>query len=881
MSNDNLEQSYADLLETIKQDGLQLKQIPKREQTLDICQIAVAQNPLALKHVSVKFRSEEMCSSAVERNPQAFRYVPESLRNKHIIEMALRYDYKLLNVISPNERTSEACILALKMDARAVSYVPDNLRPTLLQGVEDEIFLSSIINADYRWMRFLPQCSASKHICLGKVEQQRRYSYWLPDFYKKDIDFLNIQKKENMLLTKRKEYSKDDNLFYVHIEVCTDEYSPYAVTVPFQRFDDFYVFLDGNLENAELRDFDFVGIDLNKYNIDGAVIHHDVLAQYGKYDSTYISTLYSQHIECAVPEIKLLTNRESSENENGLQTIELDNNHDRIVFYYISDIHLCHRVLNHFGEMATKEEVLSYIRNLARTLSTYIVPSVRNYLLIAGDTSSNFELSEVFFTELHKSVHNTVIVVISGNHELWDPNIEMHKNIRKYHRMLTKLGIIYLYNSLLIANEWYEHKVISSKELISMEGNLIREELNRSRVSILGGIGFSQFNSNYNATNMLYGYSFDTKSREEARNLENQQSYCFRTLYKKIKHYAPLSKLIVLTHMKHSDWDDGIPQPGWYYVSGHDHNSYRITDKNYSLFADNQIGYQDRPLCLKAFSMDDSFDIFLYYSDGIHVIKEKQYIDYNNGMNVSMSLSKKRDGMYILLKKERIYMFLFYGFHSARSATESLYILNGGKLLRAEHQDITYYYDNMLKYSKNVSRMLERLNGAQLKLSKFIKQLGGSGLIHGCIIDIDEPLDGFSYYHLFVNPIDGKITPYYATDIISRTVYKDLPTLLSSSKDNKSILKIHASYDLSLATNALTLRYSENEALSFDEEGDAFDYGTYIYKPSRIIRGLQYTIDKGIIRRWNDAFLDDAFIEKLEKTQDMKQLPEAFFLIGE
>ena len=43
MSNDNLEQSYADLLETIKQDGLQLKQIPKREQTLDICQIAVAQ----------------------------------------------------------------------------------------------------------------------------------------------------------------------------------------------------------------------------------------------------------------------------------------------------------------------------------------------------------------------------------------------------------------------------------------------------------------------------------------------------------------------------------------------------------------------------------------------------------------------------------------------------------------------------------------------------------------------------------------------------------------------------------------------------------------------------------------------------------------------
>ena len=47
-----------------------------------------------------------------------------------------------------------------------------------------------------------------------------------------------------------------------------------------------------------------------------------------------------------------------------------------------------------------------------------------------------------------------------------------------------------------------------------------------------------------------------------------------------------------------------------------------------------------------------------------------------------------------------------------------------------------------------------------------------SGRIHGCIIDIDF------YNHVYVNPVNMKVTGYYALDIINKKVYGNIPELL-------------------------------------------------------------------------------------------------------
>lgn len=43
--------------------------------------------------------------------------------------------------------------------------------------------------------------------------------------------------------------------------------------------------------DAELRNFDFKGIDLKQYNIDGATINSEILQLQGLYDGTYFSSI--------------------------------------------------------------------------------------------------------------------------------------------------------------------------------------------------------------------------------------------------------------------------------------------------------------------------------------------------------------------------------------------------------------------------------------------------------------------------------------------------------------------------------------------------------------------------------------------------------------
>ena len=40
-----------DITKELKKDGMLLKKIPKKEQTIDICKMAIRQNPLALQFV--------------------------------------------------------------------------------------------------------------------------------------------------------------------------------------------------------------------------------------------------------------------------------------------------------------------------------------------------------------------------------------------------------------------------------------------------------------------------------------------------------------------------------------------------------------------------------------------------------------------------------------------------------------------------------------------------------------------------------------------------------------------------------------------------------------------------------------------------------------
>lgn len=133
-------------------------------------------------------------------------------------------------------------------------------------------------------------------------------------------------------------------------------------------------------------------------------------------------------------------------------------------------------------------------------------------------------------------------------------------------------------------------------------------------------------------------------------------------------------------------------------------------------------------------------------------------------------MSFRRNDAKIYSKKMKIcYMFFCYCKYATNSKRESLYLLNGGslcKLAKNGIDDLQFYYENMSLYVQNICKLLEKYTGVQNRLAMFIKNIGGSGKVHGCIIDVDRPQkeNEYSYCHLFVNPLDGKVTPYYAND---------------------------------------------------------------------------------------------------------------------
>lgn len=850
------------IIEKIKENSLGLEKIPKEEQTRELCEIAIKQNPLTIKFANAECLDCEICEFAVNQVPELIKFVPD------------------------NFKTKEICLIAVKNNVNTFGYIPVEKRIELFDDKTDIELIKKIVDCRQQWLRYAPNRADVRALCIRYMENDFSISRFMPDEIKTSEDILEYQKAKGKLRYKNKFYDLKDNVFKVRIDVLYEyigllmlnidniEEESYSIEVKFNNFDDFYDFVDADISGAYLRDYDFEGIDLNKYNIEGAVIKGEILQAQGLYDDTYfqsIKSIVNDYTNDVIESNEVLI----ADNFYYPKPVD-DNGYDRgdinhIPFFYISDIHLVQRVWHEFNEIATKEEIEAYICYLARAMVSSVGSRPRgSYLLIAGDTSTNYELSVIFYSELVKIWDSRHIVVISGNHELCDPYVDMEKNIKAYRKLFKNLGIAYLQNDVLCIFQDKKSKIIPEAKLQEMDTVQIRDQVQKSSVIILGGIGFSGLDKEFNASNAPFGKSFDKLNREEMVQKDIQEAKRFNAIYKKLLESINTKKVIVLTHIKKSAWNEDEYNPNWIYINGHDHRNFYEVNENWTIYADNQIGYRGKNIGLKFFYCDNVYDTFEYYKDGIYEITKEQYIEFNKGKLVSMTFNRK-DGIIYMLKKNFTYMFFLYINNTKSSEKKLLYLLNGGKIAKLKYNDfddLDYYFENLEEYVKNINQLSYKFLGGQKKLSEFIRRLGGSGKIHGCIVDIDRPslVGGFSMCHLFFNPIDGKITPYFAEDVKSRIVYKDLKTLLQSHSRCKLIADNYLQLEKEFTQNLPMVRYS-GELEEWQNEDQVNDKGSYIYKLSNIIKSLQYCTEKGIIRIWNENLLNYEFILEIEHTQ--------------
>lgn len=564
--------------------------------------------------------------------------------------------------------------------------------------------------------------------------------------------------------------------------------------------------------------------------------------------------------------------------------------------YYISDIHLDHKLFKKFGRNGTFNKTAKFIEEIVDNLFCdddgneirFSWPAAT--ILILGDTSHSFEINKLFYETLSKKCeYYRDIFVVLGNHELWEFE-SVDEALTKYNNLFSKLSNIHLLQNSLYAdrsfkmpNEYLKlqdersriifdksltkkarekaleknwkkiedflsnkygktqeerHKtfinkrILDWKKITKMSPEEIRDVCLDSKEIIFGAIGFSPLNTNFNAKDGIYRKSI--KSVEQEKELAKVTS----GIYEKLSLALPNNYLVIASHMPLEDWTKLPAIDKWVYFNGHTHINKIVSDERGRFYADNQVGYNGKRIKFNAILSEHRYDYFAYYEDGIYNITKTDYHRYYNGLSKRMvSVDAKSDEKIKMLKNGGIYLFLL------ETKSGKLYLLEGGRRRVLKRQDVNYYYDNLAKVNFVIEETIKSsgIRDYLNQLSLFVKRIGGSGYIHGVIVDIDF------FDHIMVDFRNLKLIPYFAYSINDRYEYPDLPKLLQDSRPDlyKRFIANGGSSSLPVLKGAKSL----SQAVKHNAD-------TSIYSDSNMMLKIQDMLDYNVMRFWNDDLID-------------------------
>lgn len=614
----------------------------------------------------------------------------------------------------------------------------------------------------------------------------------------------------------------------------------------FRYFFDFLAYLKNDLSNADLLYCDGL-INLQDYkSIDftDAVLTSKVLDAMGdSYENkNYISTMPVDNEMILFNEQKtaLLLNDTRLElpAENGTDDSYYSDNK----VYYITDIHILHKLIQ--KEAKTQSDIVCVLQRIVDDILFNIDSFWKcSTLLIGGDVVSEFELFDLFVDLLRKTMderlYDITVVFVLGNHELWNHEGEgINEIVEQYRDCIESRKMYLLSDEVIYIENKNDVSHIDKDELLLGDVKDLRFRTRKARLILFGGIGFSGCNEKINANEGIYGGTIN-------RDQEVILSSAFSDLYDRVEGIWGDRSIVVFTHMSVNDWKSNcILHDKWIYVNGHNHINTYYDDGSTRLYADNQIGYYNDRAKTKYFLIDNSYDWFVDFEDGIYEISKNDYIEFYRGKNIPITFNRDVVKIY-MLKRHGYYCFIH------KSIGGKLSMLNGGALKGLVSNDIDYYYNNMDEVIEFVKTPLSEYQDYQKVISEEIKRLGGSGRIHGAIIDVDgyDEISGFSsisYSHLYVNPIDLTITPYYAWDMREKYVYHSFHALI-----RENCPKIYENYKKlpnDSREGLIVLNPVEKDKLM---EKPEFYPDTGIYKASRELRKMQ-KLNSNILSTWYD-----------------------------
>ena len=517
--------------------------------------------------------------------------------------------------------------------------------------------------------------------------------------------------------------------------------------------------------------------------------------------------------------------------------------------YYVSDLHLEHQ-----AGIAGKppKEIGEAIWGKAKELAASIA-SDRGVIVIAGDVSDDMELASRLVYCINASLksvrrHMPMLVTL-GNHELWDAAengfTTVDEAVARYRAAYecgdgTRWGqsahdrpsnVFLAHNELMLGytrKDCYRFARIGAQELLDMDDASLRQRVLDAESAILAGMGFTGNDPQRNVASGAYGRAPCLTPEQDG-----EQSALFRALHDKLARCVGDLPLAVVTHTPMHNWSDGAPNAKWVYISGHTHdNAVTCSEDGACMLADNQMGYDPQPWHFKEFSWRGGRDPFEGWGDGIYEIDAERYVEFNRYRGISVSYG---GGPVHMLKRGGVYMFF-------TDTPRGLRMLEGGRARVVGH-GLQYYHDNLSRYYKRVVAAFAPYRRALKALSAEVKAFGGTGTVHGSIVDIDW------WRHVFLNPLDGTVTPYFAWDMVDKSAYSHIAELLAGTPYEERFLEERDAGHMPLLVGGGDGTESELAKVPIPV------LDTRMYSSSRVTRAVQYVFDKGIVRIWNDEVL--------------------------
>jgi len=171
------EEYYKLCLQSISNNGFNMKIIPEHVQTQELCDAAIRSSCWALPNCLDKFKTRENCLIAVSGNGETIKHVPTEFINEELCLAAVSTPYRCLNLIPKELITKEMCEKAVKSIGQNIQDISDEFMSSELGLIAVQSPGNSMISMAGNNIRFINHKYLTKEIV---IEAAR---HW-PSIYK-------------------------------------------------------------------------------------------------------------------------------------------------------------------------------------------------------------------------------------------------------------------------------------------------------------------------------------------------------------------------------------------------------------------------------------------------------------------------------------------------------------------------------------------------------------------------------------------------------------------------------------------------------------------------------------------------------------------------